>query len=101
MKKTVAITGAILLGISAIVALFGVWSPKTFAQASSVDVVLMRCATGSDFGIKAYEGSPSAPAKRSGRCPETLALLLADGFSIESIGYFDQDDKFIAYTLIR
>ena len=53
------------------------------------------------LGIKAYEGSPSAPTKKSGKCPETLALLLQDGFTIQSVGYFDQDDKFIAYTLIH
>jgi hypothetical protein len=101
MKKSLTVAGTLLFVTWAVMLVVGNWSPKTFAQTASVDVVMMRCATGSDFGIKAYEGSPSAPAKRSGKCPETLSLLLHDGFKIESVGYFDQDDKFIAYTLIR
>ena len=101
-KREVAFLGSVLLLLSAAAAVVLVGSGTSLAQTgSSVDVVMMRCATGSDFGVKAYEGSPAAPAKRSGKCPETLSLLLQDGFEIESVGYFDHDDRFITYTLIR
>jgi hypothetical protein len=103
MKKTIAIAGMFLLGAVVMGALSIVWLPNSVAQEplAQVDVVMMRCATGSDFSVKAYEGSTNAPAKKTGKCPETVSQLMREGFSIESVGYFDDTDKFIAYTLIR
>lgn len=71
------------------------------AVSSSNDVVMVRCAVGaSGFKVATYQGSVTAPAKRSDDCPQTLALLGKDGFRIRSIGY-SQEADFIIYTLMR
>jgi len=69
---------------------------------SGSDVVMVRCATsGSAISVGAYQGSASAPTRRSESCPETLSLLKRDGFSIESISVFDQESDYLVFTLVR
>ena len=103
MKKVVAIAGTFVLGVGLLAALSAFWLPGAAAQEAGgqIDVVMLRCATGSDFAIKAFRGSTNAPTKKTNSCPENVALLIQQGFSIESVGYFDDGDNFIAYTLIR
>jgi hypothetical protein len=68
------------------------------------DVVLVRCDTagGADLLITAYQGSTTAPAKKSSSCPESLSLLIKDGFAIRDIGHYDHEKAgFVVFTLLR
>jgi hypothetical protein len=66
------------------------------------DVILVRCSTdGLKFTTTAYQGSTAAPGRRSESCPETLSLLLKDGFSIFHVAHSDIDADYLVYTLLR
>ena len=63
---------------------------------------MIRCAAGGGrFGVQAYKGSTTAPAKKADNCPETISLLIKDGFEVHSVGYFDEEKDFMVYTLMR
>jgi len=80
------------------------WSGKAAAQpvvaADAPDFVMIRCGTGSQFPVTAYQGSAAAPSKRSASCPQVLSDLKKDGFSIRDVGYSLEVDVAI-YTLMR
>jgi len=97
----VVVTVVVCAGVFAVLSTLRVADAAAQTPSGAPDVVMLRCATGSDFEVKAYEGSTNAPSKKTNSCPENVSLLIGAGFSIESVGYFDQDDKFIAYTMIR
>jgi hypothetical protein len=74
--------------------------PSTVRKARAVDVVMMRCRTTGDFPVVVYRGSSAAPTKRSESCPESLAQLFKEGFSIRDVGY-SEDAETVIYTLKR
>lgn len=66
------------------------------------DVILVRCSTGGmNFTTTAYQGSAATPSRRSESCPETLSILLKDGFSIFHVAHSDIDADYLVYTLLR
>jgi hypothetical protein len=66
------------------------------------DIVMVRCdSAGASFNVTGFLGSTAAPSKKSKSCPETLALLMKDGFSVEDIGHYDLKTSFVLYTLVR
>jgi hypothetical protein len=66
------------------------------------DVILVRCSTsGMNFTTTAYQGSAAAPSRRSESCPETLSILLRDGFTIFHVAHSDIDADYLVYTLLR
>lgn len=92
----------VLLGAVALCSLaVGMQSQRgAVARSPSGEVILLRCKTGADFAVVAYQGSASAPSKKSNSCPETLSLLLKDGFVIHDVGH-SVDVDFVVYTLMR
>ncbi len=97
---------AIAFVVTAVVALsqlsFAQAPPPMAGESSRFEVVLMRCKSSATFGVKAYQGSPGTPVKKSGDCAENLSLLMRDGFKIDDIGHYDLvEDGFVVYTLIR
>jgi hypothetical protein len=66
------------------------------------DVVLIRCSTeGLHFTTTAYQGSTVAPDKRAENCPETISLLLKEGFTIFHTAHSDVDSDYLVYTMLR
>jgi hypothetical protein len=66
------------------------------------DIVMVRCdSAGASFNVTGFLGSTAAPPKKSKSCPETLALLMRDGFSVEDSGHYDLKTSFVLYTLVR
>jgi hypothetical protein len=109
MKRTFRFWLLGALAIAFAVAVAVALSQLTFAQGTpqarkspDYEVVLMRCKSSAEFGIKAYQGSPGTPVKKSGKCAENLSLLLRDGFKIHDIGHYDLvENGFVVYTLVR
>jgi len=92
----------------AVVVVFGlavVWSVTVQSQESKrgkyADVVMMSCNPDSSFSVAGYQGSASAPSRKSGACPENLSQLAKEGFAIVEAGYLDRESKLIVYTLAR
>ena len=91
-----------LLAGGAAVGLFQGAGAQSPDHVATNDVVMIRCdANEKTFVVRAYGGSQAAPAKKSDSCPQALSLLKKDGFVVESVGYFDEDDDYIVYTLVR
>lgn len=108
MRKSFAgmATGAVLA--ASVAALIALTLPSAPAQEAAVsvrrrvEVVMVRCTpVVGRFAVTAYQGSTTAPAQRSDSCPETLSLLVGDGFEVQEVGYFDVDDDYVVYTLAR
>ena len=104
MQRTtrIALAGAALVVLSMAVMLLTQSVTASTPRSPSGEVILMRCNTGGKvFFTAAYQGSSTAPSKRSDECPENLSLLLKEGFSIRDIGHYDFENDFVVYTLIR
>lgn len=87
-------TGALLGGAEA--------GEATSQTGGKGEVIMMRCSIDqSRFKVVAFEGSPSAPVKKSEICPEELSLLLKEGFTIRDAIHSDFDQKFAVYLLVR
>jgi hypothetical protein len=76
--------------------------PETQAApgATGKDVIMIRCSAGPAFAVKAYERSTAAPAKNTENCPQAIAILLQNGFTIRDTGYSDDAENMVI-TLVR
>ncbi len=102
MNRTVRRVIAVLVMTVAVITIVSIWAGQTAAQdaGAAPDFVMIRCGTGSQFAVTAYQGSAAAPSKRSATCPQVLADLKKDGFSIRDAGYSLEADVAV-YTLMR
>lgn len=103
-ERAQLLLAVILIGVAVAA---GMLSQRTAAQearpaakASGHDVIMFKCKTDGEFGISAFQGSANAPAKRSSNCPETLSLLMKDGFAIRDIG-LSTDADLVVFTVVR
>ncbi|MDX1388452.1 MAG: hypothetical protein R3344_04650 [Acidobacteriota bacterium] len=102
MSRTGRRVAAVLAMTVAVVAIVSVWAGRTAAQdvGTAPDFVMIRCGTGTQFAVTAYQGSAAAPSKRSATCPQVLSDLTKDGFMIHDVGYSLEADVAV-YTLTR
>ena len=100
MKRFVTIGSS--LAFASLLAVL-LWSPSSTVQTADEkgDIVLLSCGRGAtSFRMTAYQGSTSAPAKKTDNCAQTLSDLAKEGFVIYHIARNEEADMMV-YTLTR
>ena len=103
MRPNVRSIAAVVVLVAAAAGLAALVHAPAAADSRGGDVVMIRCNVATvEPVVGSFQGSTSAPGKKSGNCAESLSLLMRDGFQIRDIGHYD-DEKlgFVLYTLVR
>lgn len=103
MRPNARSIAAVIALAAAAAGLAALVSAPVTAQSRGGDVIIIRCnLTTAEPVVAAFQGSTSAPGKKTGNCADALSILMKDGFALRDIGHYD-DEKlgFVLYTLVR